>query len=118
MASGISFEVSERAREQIKRMLPFKPTGAQTARHSGNCERYEAPTSHESAAARRCGQRQNNCCGAGGGVAIENGYQVAVLAPTEILAAQHFAISAVCLKSLATWLVFWWVRPGRARSST
>jgi ATP-dependent DNA helicase RecG len=28
-APGIAFELNDRAREQIKRILPFKPTGAQ-----------------------------------------------------------------------------------------
>jgi ATP-dependent DNA helicase RecG len=73
--TGIAFEIDERVRERVKRMLPFKPTGAQ--------KRVIA----EIAADMRQPHPMNRLLE--GDVAIENGYQVAVLAPTEILAAQH-----------------------------
>jgi ATP-dependent DNA helicase RecG len=87
---GIAFELNDRVREQIKTMLPFKPTGAQ--------KRVLAEIAHDMAAPRPMHRLLQGDVGSGKTIvaaeaaiiAIENGYQVAVLAPTEILAAQHF----------------------------
>jgi ATP-dependent DNA helicase RecG len=86
---GIQFDLNDRVREKIKAMLPFKPTGAQKRVLGG------------SRATWRSRIPLNDCCRAtwaaakpsslqrAAVIALENGYQVAVLAPTEILAAQH-----------------------------
>src|SRR6516164_6078435 len=86
---GIAFELSDRVREQIKAMLPFKPTGAQ--------KRVLKEIAEDMAAAHPMNRLLQGDVGSGktivaaeaAVIAIENGYQVAVLAPTEILAAQH-----------------------------
>src|SRR6185369_12525315 len=87
---GIGFQLSERVREQIKKMLPFKPTGAQ--------KRVLAEIAHDMAAPHPMYRLLQGDVGSGKTlvaaeaaiIAIENGYQVAVLAPTEILAGQHY----------------------------
>ena len=87
---GIGFQLNERVRERIKQMLPFKPTGAQ--------KRVLAEIAHDMAAPHPMYRLLQGDVGSGKTlvaaeaaiIAIENGYQVAVLAPTEILAAQHY----------------------------
>ena len=98
--SGIAFELNDRVRAQIKTMLPFKPTGAQ--------KRVLAEIAHDMAAPRPMHRLLQGDVGSGKTIvaaqaaiiAIENGYQVAVLAPTEILAAQHFLYLKALLAKL------------------
>jgi ATP-dependent DNA helicase RecG len=90
MNPGIPFALNDRVRERIKEMLPFKPTGAQ--------KRVLAEIAHDMAAQHPMYRLLQGDVGSGKTlvaaeaaiIAIENGYQVAVLAPTEILAAQHY----------------------------
>jgi ATP-dependent DNA helicase RecG len=87
---GIAFALTDRVRERIKKMLPFKPTGAQ--------KRVLAEIAHDMAEPHPMYRLLQGDVGSGKTlvaaeaaiIAIENGYQVAVLAPTEILAAQHY----------------------------
>ncbi len=87
---GIAFELNDRVRERIKQMLPFKPTGAQ--------KRVLAEIAHDMASPHPMYRLLQGDVGSGKTlvaaeaaiIAIENGYQVAILAPTEILAAQHY----------------------------
>jgi ATP-dependent DNA helicase RecG len=87
---GIAFALTDRVREQIKKMLPFKPTGAQ--------KRVLGEIARDMAAAHPMYRLLQGDVGSGKTlvaaeaaiIAIENGYQVAVLAPTEILATQHY----------------------------
>src|SRR5271156_944535 len=87
--AGITFETNERVREAIRQVLPFHPTTAQK-RALGEIV----------ADMRRSGPMRRLLQGdVGSGktivalqamlVAIENGYQAALMAPTEILATQH-----------------------------
>jgi ATP-dependent DNA helicase RecG len=93
---GISFELNERVREKIKAMLPFKPTEAQ--------KRVLKEIASDMAAAHPMSRLLQGDVGSGktlvaaeaAVIAIENGYQVVLLAPTEILAIQHY----VSFKSL------------------
>lgn len=86
---GIAFALNDRIREKIKAMLPFKPTGAQ--------KRVLGEIARDMAAEHPMNRLLQGDVGSGKTlvaaeaaiIAIENGYQVAVLAPTEILAAQH-----------------------------
>jgi len=87
---GIQFELNDRVREKIKTMLPFKPTNAQ--------KRVLGEIAADMAAAHPMNRLLQGDVGSGKTlvaaeaaiIAIENGYQVALLAPTEILAAQHY----------------------------
>src|SRR5579872_3306445 len=87
---GIAFALTDRVRERVKEMLPFRPTGAQ--------KRVLAEIAHDMAEPHPMYRLLQGDVGSGKTlvaaeaaiIAIENGYQAAVLAPTEILAAQHY----------------------------
>ncbi|MBM3814252.1 MAG: ATP-dependent DNA helicase RecG [Acidimicrobiia bacterium] len=87
---GIAFQLTDAVREKIKAMLPFKPTGAQ--------KRVLAEIAQDMAAGRPMNRLLQGDVGSGKTlvaaeaaiIAIENGYQAALLAPTEILATQHY----------------------------
>ena len=87
---GIQFELTDSVREKVKAMLPFKPTGAQ--------KRVLGEIAQDMSAARPMNRLLQGDVGSGktivaaeaAVIAIENGYQVAVLAPTELLATQHY----------------------------
>jgi ATP-dependent DNA helicase RecG len=88
--TGIAFELTDRVRERIKAMLPFKPTGAQ--------KRVLGEIAHDMARPHPMSRLLQGDVGSGKTlvaaeaaiIAVENHYQVAVLAPTEILASQHY----------------------------
>ncbi len=90
-APGITFELSEAVRQKIRAMLPFKPTAAQ--------RRVTQEIANDMKSAHPMNRLLQGDVGSGktivaaqaATIAIENGYQVAVLAPTEILANQHAA---------------------------
>ena len=90
VAEGISFAVTERAREQIKQMLPFKPTGAQRRVIQEIVDDMKRPHPMNRLLQGDVGSGKTIVAAQAAVIAIENGFQVAVLAPTEILAAQHF----------------------------
>ena len=90
---GIGFALSDAARASIKNVLPFKPTPAQR-RVLGE---IAADMAH-SAPMRRLlqgdvGSGKTIVALEAAIIAIENGYQVALMAPTEILATQHYLSS-------------------------
>jgi len=87
---GIAFELTDRVREQIKAMLPFKPTGAQkrVLREIAN-EMQEAHPMNTLLQG-DVGSGKTLVAAEAAVIAIENKYQVVVLAPTEILATQHY----------------------------
>jgi ATP-dependent DNA helicase RecG len=86
---GIAFELNERVREQIKTMLPFKPTGAQKRVLKEIADDMSAPRPMNRLMQGDVGSGKTIVAAEAAVIAIENGYQVAVLAPTEILATQH-----------------------------
>ena len=87
---GIAFALTDRVRERVKHMLPFRPTGAQ--------KRVLGEIAHDMAEPHPMYRLLQGDVGSGktlvameaAVIAVENGYQVAVLAPTEILATQHY----------------------------
>lgn len=90
-ARGIQFALTDRVREKIKAMLPFKPTGAQKRVLGEIARDMAAPQPMSRLVQGDVGSGKTLVAAEAAIIAIENGYQVAVLAPTEILAAQHFA---------------------------
>jgi ATP-dependent DNA helicase RecG len=87
---GISFELTEGVREKVKAMLPFKPTGAQKRVLGEIAQDMKAPRPMNRLLQGDVGSGKTIVAAEAAVIAIENGYQVAVLAPTEILAAQHY----------------------------
>ncbi len=86
---GIAFELTERVREQVKRMLPFKPTAAQKRVLGEIARDMESASPMNRLLQGDVGSGKTLVAAEAAIIAVENGYQVAVLAPTEILAAQH-----------------------------
>lgn len=90
LATGVAFSLSDAARDKIKQMLPFKPTGAQK-RALGEIARDMAePHPMHRLLQGDVGSGKTLVGAQAAIIAIESGYQVAVLAPTEILATQHY----------------------------
>ena len=87
---GIAFELTGQVRQQIKRMLPFKPTGAQKRVLGEIARDMEAPAPMNRLLQGDVGSGKTLVAAEAAIIAIENGCQVATLAPTEILATQHF----------------------------
>jgi ATP-dependent DNA helicase RecG len=87
---GIAFALNDRVRQQIKAMLPFKPTGAQKKVLKEIADDMAAPHPMNRLLQGDVGSGKTIVAAEAAVIAIENGYQVAVLAPTEILAAQHY----------------------------
>ena len=87
---GVSFELTDRVRERVKAMLPFKPTGAQKRVLGEIAQDMKAPRPMNRLLQGDVGSGKTIVAAEAAVIAIENGYQVAVLAPTEILAAQHY----------------------------
>src|SRR5579862_1451332 len=88
--TGIAFELSTGVREAIKKILPFHPTGAQK-----RVLKEIATDMQQSHPMRRLlqgdvGSGKTIVAFQAAIIAIENGYQVALMAPTEILAQQHY----------------------------
>jgi ATP-dependent DNA helicase RecG len=86
---GISFELNDRVREKIKAMLPFKPTAAQKRVLGEIARDMSSPAPMSRLLQGDVGSGKTIVAAQAAVIAIENGYQVAVLAPTEILASQH-----------------------------
>ena len=84
-------------------MLPFKPTGAQKRVLKEIADDMAAPHPMNRLLQGDVGSGKTMVAAEAAVIAIENGYQVAVLAPTEILATQHcFYFQAALSKSWAT----------------
>jgi ATP-dependent DNA helicase RecG len=90
-ASGISFAVTSAARDRIKAMLPFKPTQAQRRVVQEIADDMKRPHPMNRLLQGDVGSGKTIVAAQAAVISIENGFQVAVLAPTEILAAQHYA---------------------------
>jgi ATP-dependent DNA helicase RecG len=100
VATGNSFAVTEHAREQIRKMLPFKPTAAQRRVVQEIVDDMKRPHPMNRLLQGDVGSGKTIVAAEAAVIAIENHYQVAILAPTEILAAQHHAYFKRLLKPL------------------
>ncbi len=87
---GIGFALTDRVREQIKKLLPFKPTNAQKRVLKEIAEDMSRPSPMNRLLQGDVGSGKTIVAAEAAVIALENGYQVAILAPTEILAAQHY----------------------------
>jgi ATP-dependent DNA helicase RecG len=88
---GIAFRVREpRVREALKRILPFKPTEAQKRVLAEIAGDLEKPTSMHRLLQGDVGSGKTIVALEAAAIVMENGYQAALMAPTEILAVQHF----------------------------
>ena len=89
-ATGISFLVTAGAREKLKAMLPFKPTAAQRRVVQEIADHMKQPHPMNRLLQGDVGSGKTIVAAQAALIAVENGFQVAVLAPTEILASQHY----------------------------
>jgi ATP-dependent DNA helicase RecG len=87
---GVRFETTDAIRQQVKSILPFHPTAAQ--------KRVLKEIVEDMKAAHPMNRLMQGDVGSGKTIvafeavviAVENGYQAAIMAPTEILAEQHY----------------------------
>ncbi len=89
-ADGIAFGLVDSAREQIKRILPFKPTAAQKRVLKDIATDMSRPAPMNRLLQGDVGSGKTIVAVEAAIIALENDYQVAVMAPTEILATQHY----------------------------
>src|SRR5271154_679135 len=80
----------EKIREAVKRILPFKPTAAQKRVLVEIASDLERPYPMHRLLEGDVGSGKTIVAFEAATIVIENGYQVALMAPTEILAAQHY----------------------------
>jgi ATP-dependent DNA helicase RecG len=88
--TGIAFRLDERVREAIKKILPFHPTAAQKKVLKEIADDMQKPHPMRRLLQGDVGSGKTIVSFQAAIIAIENGYQVALMAPTEILAQQHY----------------------------
>jgi ATP-dependent DNA helicase RecG len=88
--AGIAFELIDKVREAIKKILPFHPTTAQKRVLKEIAEDMQQPSPMRRLLQGDVGSGKTIVALQAAVIAIENGYQVAFMAPTEILATQHY----------------------------
>jgi ATP-dependent DNA helicase RecG len=90
-ADAIAFHLREdRIREALKKMLPFKPTAAQKRVLAEIAADLEKPVPMNRLLQGDVGSGKTIVALQAAVIAIENGCQATLMAPTEILAVQHF----------------------------
>jgi ATP-dependent DNA helicase RecG len=88
--TGIAFRLDERVRAAIKKILPFHPTMAQKRVLKEIAGDMEKPSPMRRLLQGDVGSGKTIVGFEAAIIAIENGFQVALMAPTEILAQQHY----------------------------
>jgi ATP-dependent DNA helicase RecG len=89
--NAIAFRVREdKVRDALKRILPFKPTGAQKRVLAEIAADLEKPVPMNRLLQGDVGSGKTIVAMQAAVIAMENGCQAALMAPTEILAVQHF----------------------------
>jgi ATP-dependent DNA helicase RecG len=89
--AGFALRVrEERIREALKRILPFKPTTAQKRVLAEIGADLERPVPMSRLLQGDVGSGKTIVALEAAAIVIENGFQVALMAPTEILAVQHY----------------------------
>jgi ATP-dependent DNA helicase RecG len=87
---GISFAANDRVREALRQVLPFHPTTAQKRALGEIVADMRQPGPMRRLLQGDVGSGKTIVALQATLIAIENGYQAALMAPTEILATQHF----------------------------
>jgi ATP-dependent DNA helicase RecG len=87
---GTAFVTNVKVREAIKQVLPFHPTAAQKRVLGEIASDMRRPQPMRRLLQGDVGSGKTIVAMQAALVAIENGYQVALMAPTEILATQHY----------------------------
>ncbi len=88
--TGIAFQIGTGVREAIKKILPFHPTGAQKRVLKEIATDMQSPFPMRRLLQGDVGSGKTIVAFQAAIISIENGYQVALMAPTEILAQQHY----------------------------
>ena len=87
---GIAFAATDKVREAIREVLPFHPTTAQKRALGEIVTDMRAPSPMRRLLQGDVGSGKTIVALQAMIVAMENGYQAALMAPTEILATQHY----------------------------
>ena len=88
--TGIAFRLDGGVREAIKKILPFHPTAAQKRVLREIATDMQTPCPMRRLLQGDVGSGKTIVAFQAATIAIENGFQVALMAPTEILAQQHY----------------------------
>ena len=88
--TGIGFRLDDGVRDAIKKILPFHPTQAQKRVLKEIASDMQKPVPMRRLLQGDVGSGKTIVAFEAAVIAIENGYQVALMAPTEILAQQHY----------------------------
>ena len=99
-AQGIEFEPKASARAAIRSVLPFHPTAAQKRVLREMVDDMCSPHPMNRLLQGDVGSGKTIVAVQAAILAIENGYQVALMAPTEILATQHYLYTKALLEPL------------------
>jgi ATP-dependent DNA helicase RecG len=87
---GIAFQITDKTREAVKKVLPFPLTGAQKRVLREIADDMRAPHPMNRLLQGDVGSGKTLVALLAMLVAVESGYQAAFMAPTEILAEQHY----------------------------
>jgi len=87
--TGVAFETNDKVREALRQILPFHPTTAQKRSLGEIVADMREPSPMRRLLQGDVGSGKTIVALQAMLVAIENGYQAALMAPTEILATQH-----------------------------
>jgi len=98
---GIAFALTEIVRHALKKILPFKPTAAQKRVLGEIAHDMQHPSPMRRLLQGDVGSGKTIVALQAAVIAIENGYQVAFMAPTEILATQHYFSARHILEDVA-----------------
>jgi len=88
--AGIIFETNDEIRAAVRKILPFRPTKAQFRVLKEIVDDMKQPSPMRRLLQGDVGSGKTIIALEAAVIAIENGYQVALMAPTEILATQHY----------------------------
>ncbi|WP_269431430.1 ATP-dependent DNA helicase RecG [Terracidiphilus gabretensis] len=88
--AGVAFKTNDKVREAIREVLPFHPTAAQKKALGEIVSDMKQPSPMRRLLQGDVGSGKTIVALQAMLVAMENGYQAALMAPTEILATQHY----------------------------